>query len=75
MINLFGIGSEDVQILQGSTQIGALTGSLEIVLSYDDEKVIPTEDVNNGRIEVEVLEREDWGTEGNISEKGEEMKV
>lgn len=42
MRNLFGITSEDVQILQGSTQIGALIRSLEIVLSYDDKKVIPT---------------------------------
>lgn len=75
LINLFGTGSEDVQILQGSRHIGALIGSLETVLSYDDEKVIPTEDVNNGRIEVEVLKREDWETEGSILEKGEEMKV
>lgn len=75
LINLFGTGSEDVQILQGRRHIGALMESLETVLSYDDEKVIPTEDVNNGRIEVEVLEREDWETEGSILEKGEEMKV
>lgn len=75
LIILFNIGSEVVKILQGSRHIGALIGSLETVLSYDDEKVIPTEDVNNERIEVEVLEREDWGTEGSISEKGEEMKV
>lgn len=58
MINLFSTGSEVVQILQCSRHKGALIGSLETVLSYDDEKVIPTEDVNNGRIEVEVLERE-----------------
>lgn len=75
LINLFGTGSEVVQILQCSRHIGALIGSLETVLSYDDEEVIPTEDVNNGRIEVEVLERENWGTEGSISEKREEMKV
>ena len=75
LIILFSIGSEVVKILQGSRHIGALIVSLETVLSYDDEKVIPTEYVNNERIEVEVLEREDWGTEGSISEKGEEMKV
>lgn len=45
------------------------------MMSHDDEKVIPTEDVNKERIEVEVLEGEDWGTEGSISEEGEEMKV
>ena len=75
LINLFGTGSEDVQILQGSRHIGTLIGSLETVSSYDDEKVIPSEDANNGRVEVEVLERVDWGTEGSIAEKGEEMKV
>lgn len=41
------------------------------------KKVIPTEDGNTGSIEVELLEREDWGqgTEGDILETGEEVKV
>lgn len=63
------------KILQNSRQIGVLTGSYDTILSYDDAKVVPTEDVNNGRIEVEVLGRGlEKGNWGNLLEKGRKWK-